>query len=258
MLRVLLAALAAVFFLPSSLLTAAPSDRTPETEPVRLETSDDQALYGDFFAPKGVRGKAQPVLMLHAPGSDRSTLTDLAEILRKKKLAVLILDLRGHGESANEETDWTKLDEEQRANLWTYAIRDVEAAAAWLRKRDDVHSTSLSLVGVGASSALAAHYSVSDSGVRALMMLEPFVEVSYGFNLQRSLWELEGLPIRAIVSRDRRADTESKITELELDGIVEIQAIKAEPSALLAEARALRGLGEWVAEPAPVTESSKR
>lgn len=258
MLRVLLAALAAVLLLPSSLISAAPSDRTPDTEPVRIETSDDQALFGDFFAPKGVRGKAQPVLMLHAPGSDRSTLTDLAEVLRKKKLAVLILDLRGHGESASEDTDWNLLDEEQRANLWTYAMRDVEAAATWLRKRDDVHSTSLSLVGVGASCALAAHYSVSDPGVRALMMVEPFVEATYGFDLQRSLWELEGLPIRAIVSRDQRDATEAKITELELDGIVEVQTIKAEPSALLAEARALRGLGEWVAEPAVVTESSRR
>lgn len=89
------------------------------------------------------------------------------------------------------------------------------------------------------------------------MMLEPFVEELYGFNLQRSLWELEGLPIRAIVSRARKADTEAKLTELELDGIVEIQAIKAEPSALLTEARALRGLGEWVAEPAVVSERSK-
>ena len=254
MLRVFLAALAVALFVPRSFATA---DRDPETEPVRLETSDKRELFGEFFAPKGVRGKAQPVLLLHAPGSDRAKLSNLAESLRKKKLAVLILDLRGHGESADEEHDWSKLDEKERENLWTFAIRDVQAAAAWLRSRKEIHSTSMNLVGVGASCALAAHYSVGDQGVRSLVMVEPFVEQTYGFNLQRSLWELEGLPIRAIVSREKRKETETRIAELELDGIVEIQAIKAEPAALLVEARALRGLSDWVAKPAVAPKAER-
>ena len=39
------------------------------------------------------------------------------------------------------------------------------------------------------------------------------------------------------------------LVELELEGIVELQAVKADSMAVLASTRAVRGMGEWVAEP---------
>ncbi len=237
--------------------STAPSSAGKDTksEPVRIETSDSQVLFGDFFAPKGVTGKAQAVLLLHAPDADRSSMLGLAEALQKKKLAVLTLDLRGHGESSDAQHQWQDLSLEERSTLWTFALRDVEAAAKWLHARTEVHSTAMSVVGVGASAALAAHYSISDPGVRSLLMVEPFVEETYGFNLQRSLKELEGMPIRAVIKTDQLKSAEAELVDLEVQDIVQLHPIKCEEGELLAQVRFLRALGDWIAEPSGQPQS---
>ena len=228
---------------------AAPAPSGGAADPVRIESGDELAIFGEYWAPRGAKGKAEGVILLHAPGRDRSQLADLAQVLQRKKMAVLTLDLRGHGESATEEESWEELDEEARRNLWTYALRDVETAARWLRAKEEVHSSALSLVGCGASSALAAHYAVSDAGVRSLLFVEPFVEDQLGYELARSLPELEGLPMRAVVAKSASKSARAQLEELGAEGFVQLEVVKADAGELLGESRCVRGAGDWISEP---------
>ena len=181
----------------------APKGTKAKVEEVEIKTQDKQALQASFY-PSRKSGRAPAVLLVHDAGSDRSKFESTAESLQKRGFAVLALDLRGHGSSVTEDFNWIKAAEEEQAKLWAFAMRDLDAATDFLRERDDVHNSNLSLVGVGAGAALATKYALRDENARAVVLIDPQPE-AYGYDMYQDVYDLGGLPTMILApSADRR------------------------------------------------------
>ena len=163
-------------FLPASPASAPAAPEGKEKfEPIEYKASDKHVVHANFFAPRKKKGRAPAVLLVHDAGSDAKHLNSVAEALQRKGFAVLVPDLRGHGESVTETYDWTKTESvEDKAQTWTFSMRDLEASTEWLREQDNVHNSNLSVVGVGAGSVLAARYASRDVNVLAVTLTTVF------------------------------------------------------------------------------------
>lgn len=172
-------------------------------EAVEYKTRDKQMVHAAFFAPRK-KGKSPAALLVHDAGGESTALYSLADNLQRKGFAVLVPDLRGHGESITESCDWSKTtDAEAQMRLWNYSMRDLEASTEYLRNQDRVHNANLSMVGVGAGSLLAARYAIHDENARSVVVIEPQDE-SYGFNMGKDIIELGGLPVLIMATKEGR------------------------------------------------------
>lgn len=217
----------------------------PDVEPVRLVAADRVELRGDYYAPYKGKDRAPAVLLIHNSGADRTGFQTYAEKLQRKGLGVLAIDLRGHGQSVTEENAWEGLDEAKRNAQWTYALRDVEAAAQWLSERRELHASNLTLVGHGAGAALALRQASRDERVRAAVLIEPKVE-AHGFDLSEELYEIAGLPVQIAAPRSEADTWKDLHEELEGEGWMELNFVRADAGSVLKDKRLPKNLTEWI------------
>ena len=200
-----------------------------ESETMRVETSDGFVIQGEFWAPRK-KGRAPAALLLHDNLRDRSDHKSIAESLNKRGFAVLAIDLRGHGKSVSEKIDFAKLNKEERARTWPLAIRDIEASAKWLRERNDIHTSNLSIVAHGGASILAARYAERDKNVRCLGLIAPSTK-DLARDLPKTLKKIAGLPCLLVSEKNGRENTvrlaEASFKDGEIeDEIVEINVMR--------------------------------
>jgi pimeloyl-ACP methyl ester carboxylesterase len=126
---------------------------------ISISSADGVQLAGDYFYPPG----EQPVpgiLLLHMLGSDRYAWEPLVEPLNGNGYAVLMFDLRGHGDSGG------SVD-------WTLAASDVASALAYLRSRPEVDAERTALIGASIGSNLALIAAAEDGKVATAILLSP-------------------------------------------------------------------------------------
>jgi len=212
-----------------------------DSETMRVETQDGFVIHGEFWKPRK-KGRAPAALLIHNNLRDRSDQSKVAESLHKRGFAVLAIDLRGHGESVCKELDFAKLEVEQQTRTWTLAIRDLEASTDWLRDRDDVHSSNLSIVAHGGAAILAARYAERDENVRCLGLIAPNTK-DLARDLPRTLRRIAGIPTLIISEKDGRAnavrlvEASFKDEEIDLDEVVEINVMRTEGLDLMRDKR---------------------
>jgi len=103
--------------------TENPGDRGLAYEDVSFETDHGLTLHA-WYIPGHNRAA---VITVHGAGSNRSTAMDEAAMLARNGYGVLMVDLEGFGDS------------DGRANAFGWVgARDIHAATAYLRKRDDL------------------------------------------------------------------------------------------------------------------------
>lgn len=164
--------LAALFLgLCGSVAAAAPPKKNPKDELPKPEevggrdllTRDGVQLKATFYPSK--KGKdAIPVILLHMWKGDRKEFASLAPLLQQKGHAVLVPDLRGHGESTSQvigvgrtrELDASKFGPSDFARMVNY---DMETLKSFLMKKNnagELNIEKLCVVGgeMGASVAL--------------------------------------------------------------------------------------------------------
>jgi len=235
---------------PAPALAAAALD---PAERVVVTTEDKLSLAGSYWAPKSKQA-APGALLVHGAGGKRGDLEDFAQRLNKIGFAVLAIDLRGHGESATESSDWSKLDSGDRERLWAFCTRDVKAGTEFLRQQKDVHSSSLVLVGHRAGATLIARHAVRDEDVRAIAVLDPPSDGAqmYGFHLDKDIQDLRGLPTYISVPKDGR-----EVAQRMADGgsqanggleFVQISVFRGESQELLSDAREAAEVCKWLKE----------
>jgi pimeloyl-ACP methyl ester carboxylesterase len=223
--------------------------KAPNAVSVTIPTTDKLLIAGRYWAPK-CKDKAPGALLLHTAGADRRSLDELGEYLFKKGFAVLAVDVRGHGGSVVEGTDWSKAaDDKARESMWGLAARDVDAAAAYLLQRTEVHSTNLSVFGVGAGCALALRHAKSDDNTRALVLITPEAE-SYGYNTAQGVTALAGMPT-LIVASNKAKDVAERLKAVGHEanaGIeyIELSLVRAEPAEVLADSKLNNSAATWL------------
>jgi pimeloyl-ACP methyl ester carboxylesterase len=225
-----------------------------EAEPMRVETRDGKTLHGDFYAlprKKGSQERLPAALLVHGHGGNRVAFETLADALARSGMAVLAIDLRGHGQSVTADSDWSKLDAAGQANLWTFAVRDLEAAVGWLRARPEVLSTGLNLFGYGGGAGLAAHFALSDESVRSLTLIEPFAGATFEeqpFDLAADLAELQGLPMKLVAEHSSGEAVEALITGLDASEWIQVELAKPVEGGLLSDKRHTKNWARWALE----------
>ena len=130
----------------------------PDPESVEIKTKDRVLLQCTYFG--GTKGKESiPVLMLHDWGGSRNDLLSIAESIQKNQgCAVLVPDLRGHGESVNTEGGSEKLDPDRwRKAEIASMIADIEACKKFLIEKNNSGDLNIDMLSVVAQGTLSIH-----------------------------------------------------------------------------------------------------
>jgi uncharacterized protein len=112
-------------------------------EAVRLTTYDDLELAANLYLPAPRADWVQGIVVCHGFGSRKENYSEFGESAAAMGFAVLIMDLRGHGESQGQVD----------GNIFN----DVAAAHLYLQSRPEVNPTSISIRGASMGAWLAIH-----------------------------------------------------------------------------------------------------
>ncbi|MGK0482777.1 MAG: dienelactone hydrolase, partial [Planctomycetota bacterium] len=230
-------------------------DSVPDTaNAVSFTTSDGQLLSGSYFAPKVAKKRTAPApaaLLIHDARKTRGGFHELATYLQKKGFAVLTVDLRGHGDSETPECCFDKADEKAQQNIWSLSTRDVDAAADFLMAQEGVHSSNLSIFGVGSGASLAVRRARDDENVRSVILVDP-EPVAFGYNLAKGVAELGGLPTLIMTPKSKRdvAERLQDQAHKDNDGLefVEVARLKVNDGDPLADSKLDSQAATWLRE----------
>ncbi len=146
-----------------------------QAEIVSIECSDDYHLAADFIRRQRQPRKLPGVIFLHEGGRDRHAWYPLTIQSAGRGMAVLSVDLRGHGENpgqvGNASTTATELTDAD----WQKMLDDVRNAVAFLAIKPDVDGGHLALVGsgIGANLALLAAAQSWAESVQCVIAVSP-------------------------------------------------------------------------------------
>lgn len=118
-------------------------------EAVTVTAEDGTKLRGTYI--EDANRSHYTVILLHGLYQNRSMCLPYVSMYRNMGYNVLLVDLRGHGESGGEHTDWG-LSERGDLDQWVQ----------WLKKRDS--SVHIGMHGVSLGAAMALLYSGTDTG----------------------------------------------------------------------------------------------
>ena len=138
----------------------------PKPRNVNLTTKDDVGLNALYY--EGTEGEnTVPVVVIHDWKEEGATYQTLAKYLQSKGYAVLLPDLRGHGNSTRRKNGRSG----QSRTLTPRNVKpenvvgDLEAVRMFLLEENNAKKLNLAattLIGVGGGAILAAHYAIYD------------------------------------------------------------------------------------------------
>lgn len=164
---------------------ADPKKKIPEPEDVTIQTKDKVDLVATYYAVKTGK-ETVPVLMLHGWGGSRGEYHNLALDMQKRGHAVLVPDLRGHGQSTKQGGDRLTLEKVQK-NLVALG-EDVESCKRFLLDEHRAQALNINrmvIVAAEETTVLAINYAAQDwlyppigslkqgQDVRAVILLSP-------------------------------------------------------------------------------------
>jgi len=135
-------------------------------------------------------GGPRAVLLVHDEAGDRGDWGGLGPKLATAGFHVIAIDLRGHGASAPPRPA-TDAD-------WATAVKDLDAAAAWLAKRgvSDLH-----VVAAGAGANLALNAASTNAAIDDLVLLSPHLN-AHGLKLSTAITGYENRPLFVAAAQD--------------------------------------------------------
>ena len=139
---------------------------------VRLHASDGVVLAAWYIPSR--TGSA--VVFAHGLGQDRAALLPEARVLSEAGHGVLLLELRGHGESQGEPTYGVK---EQL---------DLEAALRWVRAQPDVDPKRVGALGFSIGADALAEVAARDPALAAVSLHSPFTRALENLELEYGGW----------------------------------------------------------------------
>lgn len=180
----------------------------PEAQRIELEASDGLVLVGDFYRPESEE-PVPAVILMHMLGRRRDDWETLLPVLVDDYgMAVLNVDLRGHGETGGS-TDWALAEE------------DVQTWIDWLRGQEGINPDAISLIGASIGSNLAIRGWANDEKIRTAVALSP------GLNFRGVTTEdaVEANADRPLMLVSARSDRESAIAVTTLFDLTDSNAL---------------------------------
>lgn len=221
----------------------------PKYEHIILDTPDGVRLRCTYFAPPKLKDAeasvsatpAMPFILLHGWDGDRRQLLKYGLYLQKAGHAVIVPDLRGHGQSLSVEGLKKPLDYKKfRKQEVMSAQKDIERCKKFLvqkHNQGEVNIDLLSLMAVGETSVLAVQWVLNDwfafpshnpqgikqgQDVKSLMLVSPVKKlagVSMMNNIQHPLFTsvngTEAMPMLVLWSSfEKTAKESAEIAEI--------------------------------------------
>lgn len=145
----------------------------PAPENLTLDTSDGVQLKCTYFKAAALEGADQdagkvtiPFILLHDWEGTRADMLPFAQYLQSLGCAVIVPDLRGHGESTAVAKSTTPLDYEKfRKSEVLTTLKDIETCKKYLVQRNndgELNIDMLNLVAVGETAVLAVRWTLAD------------------------------------------------------------------------------------------------
>lgn len=167
---------------------------------LRLQTADDVGIAAGYYPASG-DSAAPAAVLLHDFESSRSECGTFPVLLQHNGIAVLSLDLRGHGDSTRritaggpEPVDFHTLKQKDFQNM----MFDINAAMDWLEDQPGVDKKRIALIGSGLGANLAVRYAHQQPGTAALVLLSPGLAYK-DVRIDEVFPQLPGLPLRVAV-----------------------------------------------------------
>jgi pimeloyl-ACP methyl ester carboxylesterase len=200
------------------------ASKTPPPEPVDMATLDGVALKATFYP--GTKGnQTVPVVLLHMFKGSRKDYQKLALYLQSQGHAVLVPDLRGHGDSTKVQGMARPLEADSlpRAGFLGMAEGDMEACKKFLVERNnkgELNIEKLCLVGAEMGAVVAADYAQLDwswpvlatgkqgQDVKALVLISP-VWSFHGLQMKQAMADPNvrgGISVLIVVGKEKARD----------------------------------------------------
>lgn len=152
------------------------SNETTE-EKVSFLTDDKVSIAGTYYSP-GTSNKntsaPDAIILLHMLGRDRNDWNTFASTLSNSSngYIVLSLDLRGHGQSINQNGKVISF-QSFTPDDFNKMVLDVEAAKQFLVTQRGINSNNIAIVGASIGANIALKYAVLDPSIKAVVLLSP-------------------------------------------------------------------------------------
>jgi alpha-beta hydrolase superfamily lysophospholipase len=143
---------------------------------VSFLTDDGILIVGTYYPPASSHqtSPTKAIILLHMLGRDRNDWNSFASILSNSSngYAVLSIDLRGHGESINQNG---KTISYQSLSLddFNKMVLDVKAAKHFLVTQKHIGPNDIAIVGASIGANVAVKYAASDPSIKAVVLLSP-------------------------------------------------------------------------------------
>ena len=140
----------------------------------KLVTRDDLELAAAYYPV--ATNSAAAVLLLHGYGKSREEWGPVAPLFQMNGIAVLALDLRGHGESTRrlsangvETVDYHNFSPKNYRDM----LLDINQAYDWLASQPGIDAHRIAVVGSSIGANLALRYAAFNDEVAGLILLSP-------------------------------------------------------------------------------------
>ncbi|PCH99767.1 MAG: hypothetical protein COB76_04960 [Alphaproteobacteria bacterium] len=179
-----------------------------QAEGLYLKTADKLTIAADWHPPV-VDGKAVKmkgvIVALHMFRSDRKAWGPMLAPAANRGLGMLVLDLRGHGESSKQgREDLAKRAVARDATLFNAMHQDVAAAVKWLADKKKVAASDIVLFGASVGCSVALDYGARNPDIRAAVLLTPGKKY-LGVDSMKHILGWTGRPV-LMVSSEEEAD----------------------------------------------------
>jgi pimeloyl-ACP methyl ester carboxylesterase len=156
----------------ASIVPLAGAALAAEPQVVQFTATDGVRITADYYAPPNKGAADAPVaILLHQYRSDRRSWEPLIPALQARGLAVLALDLRGHGDSAATESREAVLKRDPQ--IFKQMQEDVRGAYDWLAVQPGLDRARFVLIGASVGCSIALQYAARDRSVDGVVCLSP-------------------------------------------------------------------------------------
>ncbi len=192
-----LAGLGALLWYAAAGTSAAP----PAGQAVSFPAADGFRLSADYYPPASAAGEAPFVILLHQYRSDRTAWAPLIEPLHAAGLAILALDLRGHGDSATTESRDRVIEREPA--IFREMQSDLRGAYDWIVTQPRIDRSRFAVVGASVGASVALQYAAKDRSVDAIVCLSPGLDY-LGLDSAGDIAQITGRAVLMLATEDER------------------------------------------------------